>query len=287
MSPSGSPRPDGAVAPNTVPTAGQVGVRTAAAGLKLINSQAGLPTGATWSGGQVVVRGDNVIFERVHVKGGIEYYGKGTLTIRDSIIEGNDSAWAVVLGHSGHITIEDSTLRWVGPQRERSGNGAVHGDATLTLRRNDISGMPDGVQVGPGRSLIEQNYIHDLAMIGEYPNNTHNDGIQSYGGPDLVIRYNRIDLSVGGKAYDGTHQNAAIFVQPSGAACTNLQIVGNYLSGGGYILRLESPTRDATVAGNRFGPTMGGFGTHLVEGGTTFTRWADNLDSAGKTIAKP
>jgi hypothetical protein len=282
-----SSRPAGALPPDTVPVAGQVGVRTPVADLRAINSQAGLPAGATWSGGQVIVRGANVTFERVYVKGSIEYLGTGTLTIRDSIIEGNANGWAVVLGRSGHLTIEDSTLRWVGPPRQTWGNGAVHGDSTMTLRRNDISGTPDGIQVGPGRSLIEQNYIHDLAMLGVYPNNTHNDGIQSYGGPDLFIRYNRIDISKDGKAYDGTHQNAAIFVQPGGTPCTNLQLIGNYLSGGGFILRLESPTRDATVVGNNFGPTTGGWGTHLVERGTTFTQWADNRDSAGRTIAQP
>jgi hypothetical protein len=281
----------GSVAPGAVPDAGQVGFLGDPASLQVIDGANKAPAGTGWNTGVLQVTGNDVVLDKVFVKGGVTFQGSGTLTIKNSIIEGNHSAQSVVLGMKGHLDIQDSTIRWKagdgGPQADW-GNGAIHGDSTVTLLRNDISGTPDGIQNGPGRSTIEQNYIHDLALIGTYPNNTHNDGIQSYGGPDLVIRYNRIDIEgPHGVAYDGTHQNAAVFVQPSGTSSTNLQVVGNYLAGGGYIMRLEGPMSGAVVTDNKFGPTTGGWGEVLVNKDVGIARWSGNVSAAGKTVAQP
>ncbi len=284
-----APNPGGAVPPGAVPAAGQVGYRGDRAKLKVVDGPGSAPKGTTWNSGALRFAGGDVLLENVHVKGGIEYSGKGTLTIRNSVIEGNHFSWAPLLGNSGHIDVRDTTItykdsQWPGKQW---GNGAIHGDATVTVIRCDISGTPDGIQNGPGNSTIEQNHIHDLLRAGEYPNNTHNDGIQAYGGPNLSIRYNRIDISADGKAYDGTHQNGAVFVMPSdGWAAANLQVVGNYLAGGGYILRLGTPMSNVVVTDNRFGTTAGGFGEVLVDG-PGIVRWANNTSSTGKVINQP
>ncbi len=280
--------PVGAPGPGTIPAAGSVGFRGDAAALKVIDGPGTAPAGTKWNAGQLQVLSNDLVLDRVSVKGGITFQGGGTLTIRNSIVEGNSSSQSAVLGLKGHLDISDSTLRWKAGSTPGNtwGNGAVHGDSTMTLRRNDISGTPDGIQNGPGRSTIEQNWIHDLARLGTYPNNTHNDGIQSYGGPDLIIRNNRIDISADGKAYDGTHQNGAVFVQPGGGA-SNLQVVGNYLAGGGYIMRLEGPISGAVVTDNKFGPTTGGWGEVLVEKGVAIAAWANNVSSAGKPVNKP
>jgi hypothetical protein len=281
----------GSVAPGAVPDAGQVGFLGDPASLQVIDGANKGPAGTSWNSGVLQVTGNDVVLDKVFVKGGVTFQGSGTLTIKNSIIEGNHSAQSAVLGMKGHLDIQDSTIRWKagdgGPQAQW-GNGAIHGDSTMTLLRNDISGTPDGIQNGPGRSTIEQNYIHDLARIGTYPNNTHNDGIQSYGGPDLVIRYNRIDIEgPDGVAYDGTHQNGAVFVQPSGGSSTNLQVVGNFLAGGGFILRLEGPMSGAVLTDNKFGPTTGGWGEVLADKGIGIAAWSGNVSAAGKPVPQP
>lgn len=281
----------GSVAPGVVPSAGQVGFRGDPAPLAVIDGANTAPSGTTWNTGVLQVTGNDVTLDKVFVKGGVTFQGSGTLTIKNSIIEGNRRAQSVVLGMKGHLDIQDSTIRWKageeGPQAQW-GNGAIHGDSTMTILRNDISGTPDGIQNGPGRSTIEQNHIHDLARIGSYPNNTHNDGIQSYGGPDLVIRHNRIDIEgPDGVAYDGTHQNGAIFVQPSGGSSQNLQVVGNFLAGGGYIMRLEGPMSGAVVKDNKFGPTTGGWGEVLADKEVGIAQWSGNLTAGDKTVNQP
>ncbi|MGW5050961.1 right-handed parallel beta-helix repeat-containing protein [Actinokineospora sp. NPDC004072] len=281
--------PPGALAPGVVPAPGQVGFRGDRSALKVIDGPGSAPPGTEWNAGALRFGGGDVTLSRVWVKGGVEYSGSGTLVIRDSVIEGNRHSWSPLMAISGHVDVRDSTITYKdsqipGPQW---GNGVVHGDARMTLIRNDISGAPDGIQNGRGNSVIEQNHIHGMRVFGSPPNNTHNDGIQAYGGPNLKIRYNRIDISAGGLAYDGAHQNGAIFLMPSAEnPAKNLEVVGNYLAGGGYILRLGAPLSGAVVTGNRFGTTKGGFGEVLVDGGG-IARWSGNTDAAGKPVRQP
>jgi hypothetical protein len=283
--------PAGTLAQDTVPRPGQVGYTGDPSKLTVIDGRGAVPAGSQWSSGQLQVPGDNVKLDHAFVKGGIVYSGKGTLTVSNSIVEGNKDSWSVIMGDSGHLDIRDTTVRWKAgdPGPDRWGNGAIHGDSTVTVVRCDISGTPDGVQNGPGKSRFEQNYIHDMVRRGEYPNATHNDGIQSYGGPDLIIRYNRIDISgPNGLAYDGQHQNGAVFIAPSGASpSSGLQVVGNYLAGGGFILRLGAPMTGAVVTGNSFGPTTGGWGEVALDKGAAVARWSGNTKASGKALEKP
>ena len=286
------PAPGGPVPAGTVPDPGQVGFTGDPAKLRVISGPGDLPKGTVWNTGALQVTGDDVTLDGLYIKAGVDYYGHGTLTIRNSIIEGNHFAYAAVMGRSGHLDIRDTTITYKKGDKTPGwpwGDGAIHGDSTMTVLRSDISGYPDGVDVGPGNSQFVQNYIHDLARLGTYPDNVHNDGIQNYGGKDLVIKYNRIDISgPNGLAYDGTHQNGAVFIQPDNQTpSVNPQIIGNYLRGGGFTLRLEEPMRGAVVTGNRFGPTTGGWGEATRENDVTIAQWSDNLSSSGKVVPPP
>ncbi len=290
--PSQAPKPaaPAGVAAGKAPAPGQVGFRGDAGRLKVVDGPGSAPAGTRWEGGVLRIDGGDVTLDGLFVKGGVEYSGRGTLAIRNSVIEGNSNMHSPVIGNSGHVDVRDSTIRWKagdGAPGDSWGNGGIHGDARFTVIRCDISGTPDGIQTGGHDSRFEQNYIHDLAMLGTYPNNTHNDGIQSYGGRNVVILNNRIDLlDKQGQAYNG-HQNAALFFMPDGGwPLVDVQIVGNYLVGGGYTLRLGSPTTNAIVTDNKFGPTTGGWGELLVEG-AQISKWANNTDVNGKQLAKP
>lgn len=287
---SPAPAPTGPVADGTAPAPGQVGFRGDPAGLTVVDGPGSAPAGTTWVDGVLRIDQGDLTLDGYFVSGGVEYSGSGTLTIRNSVIEGNASMYSAVMGNTGHVDVRDSTIRWKagdsGPDGPW-GNGAIHGDSRFTIIRCDISGTPDGIQTGAHDSRFEQNYIHDLAMFGTYPNETHNDGIQSYGGRNVVIAHNRIDLrDKQGAAYNG-HQNAALFFMPDQDwPLVDAQIVGNWLSGGGFTLRLGPFISNAVVTDNQFGPTTGGWGELLVEG-AQISRWANNTDATGKELVKP
>lgn len=271
-----------------VPQPGEVGFTGDRSSLTVIDSASNAPDGTTWSNGTLRVDDANVTLNRVWVKGSVDYYGAGTLTIRDSLIEANGSSWAVVWGRSaaGTLNISDSTVRWpaaVPAPGPTWGTGAVNGESSMFLLRNDISGTVDGIQQSSGNSVFQQNYIHDLRMFGTYPNNSHNDGLQLYGGPNVAVLYNYIELN----GYDGDHQNAAVFLSDDGPGFTAPQIIGNYLSGGGFTLRLEQGVADAVVTDNRFGPVAGGFGSVALAVGATLVQWSDNTTVDGEPVAEP
>lgn len=265
----------------TAPAPGTVGYRGPVSALTVIDSPANAPAGTKWTGGILSVSARDLVLDGVYVKGGIEFNGSGTLTIRNSIIEGGGS-WMVVVGFANgcNLDISNSTLRWKAGSTppQGIGAGAIHGYCKLRAVGNDISGTPDGIQLGEGNSLIEGNWIHDLALLGRYPNNTHNDGIQLYGGSGIVIRNNRIDIG-----WDGEHQNGAIFFQ---GRFTAPVIAGNWLSGGGYTFRIETNTTGAVVTDNTILKAGNAWGEVLVEPQTVGT-WSGNVNGNGRTIPRP
>lgn len=281
--PTTTPPPGGPVQPGTVGFLGNP------ASLTVISGPDTAPPGTTWvANGTLRVDTDNLRLDHVYVKGTIDYYGHGTLSIHDSIVESIGVGWAVILLRTtdAYFEISDSTVTWpadVAPPGSPWSNGCIHGDAASFVLRNDISGCPDGVQQAGGDSIYDSNYIHDPRLIGVYPNNSHNDGLQLYGGPDYVVRNNYIEL----EGYDGTHQNAAVFFSDDGARTPSPVVVNNYMSGGGFQLRFEATTSDAYVTDNIFGPLDGGFGHASASGGATIETWTRNVDNNGDTVPRP
>ncbi|MGI8693474.1 MAG: DUF4082 domain-containing protein [Geodermatophilaceae bacterium] len=283
-------RPSGGVLPpDTLPTSpDQVGFRGDPGTLKVINSSATAPAGTSWTNNTLRIDTANVTLNSVYVKGSIDYLGNGTLTITNSIVQGNGSSWSVVFCDNSNATvnISDSDIIWPAstpPPGSGWGNGAVHGDSDMNLLRNEISGTPDGVQQAGGNSTFIQNYLHNFRVYGTYPNNSHNDGFQLYGGPNTRVEYNNIQLD----GYDGTHQNGSIFASDDGGGSPGIEVIGNYLGGGGYQLRLERGTTNAVVTDNIFGPLDGGFGHATIASGASAATWARNVDQNGNTVNKP
>jgi hypothetical protein len=259
-----------------------VGFRGDRGSLAVIDGKDSAPPGTSWVNGTLVIGSGSVTLTHVWVKGSIDFDGSGTLTVTDSVVQANGSSWSVVLGRNpaGRILISDSTIVWpqdVAPPSDDWGNGAVHGDARMVLRRNDISGTPDGVQQGSGNSTFEGNYIHGLRSLAQ----SHNDGIQLYGGPNVVIRGNYIVL-------DGPpeFQNAAVFLSDDGGGFTGPVVDNNYLLGGGYVLRLEDGCKSAVVTANDFGP-LAGYGEVDVTAGASVDLWRDNVTATGRLLPRP
>jgi len=119
---------------------------------------------------------------------------------------------------------------------------------------SDISGCADGIKIGGGARIVG-NYIHDLAQKP----GLHNDGIQMQGGSDVLIARNTIVTVDKG----GSTANAAVFIQSESAPIDNVSIVGNFVDGFGFSLRLNGDRVTGSeivdnVIGTRhlFGPTL-------------------------------
>lgn len=257
-----------------IPEPGEVGFRGDPSSLKVIDSSDDAPAGTRWYGSYLRVLADDVRLEGVHIKGGLHITGGGTVTVRNSIIEGGHGWWGIVYNGnaSNFLDISDSTLRWregSSPSGGSAGSGVIHGARKSRIVRNDISGMGDGIQVA-GDAVIEQNHIHDLFHNGV----VHNDGIQFYAGTNHQVRFNRFETPY------NSMTNGVIFTQGSGIG--TMRIEGNYIDGGGYQLHLQNGR--IAVVDNTFGPNKQ-WGTHRVTGATV-SEWSGNVHSGGGTVAR-
>jgi hypothetical protein len=222
---------------------------TPAEQLTVYTAGTGAPPGTRWQGGYLEVVTPGTVLERVHIKGGVDHVGGGQLTVRDSIIEGGAS-WMILNSRGGTLLVEDSTLRWrdgttVNPDKG-NGSGVIQaGGTNLTVRRSNLSGNPDGIQCS-GQCLVEDTWIHDLAMVGVYPENTHNDGIQFYGG-NLTVRNSMLNTGA-----QSPYSNAAVFLQ-GGSLTDCITVEGDtWLNGGGYTFYGQVGRID--LNDTRFGP---------------------------------
>ncbi len=261
---------------------GTVGFMGDESTLTVIDDANDAPPGTIWvdDGQYLAVNADDLVLDGVYIVGGLDFYGSGTLTIRNSVIEGGHGGWqTIMLRDTGNrLELSDSTLRWhqAGIQSPGSGPGSIQisGRHSVSIVRNDISGMPDGIQVTGDDIVITDNWIHDQIVLGEGANATHNDGIQLYeGSTNVFISRNHIDIGV----VEG-HTNGAVFASgPSSGEVSN-----NYLAGGGYSLRLSGG--EWSVTGNVFGPD------HLFNYATIadveIGEWSDNAAYDG-TIVNP
>lgn len=231
-------------------------------------------------------------YEGVYFEDMIYLSGAGAYVFRDCIVEGTEDLWGIAaydanLGGSSSILFEDSTLRWrSGDTLSSEGQGAIVNlgvSLTLSVVRCDVSGKADGLQVA-GTVTVTDTYIHDLVWAGTVPDNTHNDGIQMFGGTlDCTGCY----ILVGAQT---PYSNSCLFFQ--GAEITDVSVVGNYLSGGGYSYYAQNGAH--TVQNNTFNTDNSSgnarlkghlFGTHTFEGaGPTLVDWSGNIDETGAEV---
>jgi Right handed beta helix region len=140
------------------------------------------------------------------------------VTIRDSVIRVSDH-WLVLNdeGATG-LRIVDTELDGTG---NASGDAAVAG-GSYTLTRVNVHGTVDGLKVGSDVT-VEDSYIHDLVMTA----GSHNDGIQSLGSEDVVIRNNTVIVGDGATS-------AVLLSTGSASSMRRITIEHNLLGGGAY-----------------------------------------------------
>jgi hypothetical protein len=119
----------------------------------------------------------------------------------------------------------------------------------FTLVSCDISGTCDGIHIygsltdrndpNAGNVTVLNSWIHDLVHYGNPPDTSHsdgshNDGVQLVGGHNILFQGNR---------FDGSMYNACMMIQHSLADIYDLNITGNWFSGGAVNLNLSDIDR--------------------------------------------
>ena len=235
-------------------------------------SNTGVPAGTalTPSGGMTINTAGAVINAR-DISGAV-VVNAPNVTIRRSRIR-SSSSWAVENNSTG-LLIEDSEIDGLGA------NGHAIGSANMTLRRVNIHGAENGLDVD-GNLIVEDSYIHDLTTA----NGAHTDGAQfNQGASDIVFRHNTIAPVAGSSG--GT--SCIIMWDEGGAQNTRVRIEDNRLLGRGVAYTLYSPRQQASqiyINRNRF--IAGKFGTTSgVHVGTTVTEFNGNVyDDTGKPVS--
>lgn len=134
------------------------------------------------------------------------------------------------------------------------GGISVSGASDVVIRRNNIQGSTsDLIHVTSDTGRIRNLTITDNFLHNPQPAcGAHADGIQVRGVENLRIENNAIDMGAWRQVCGQDALNAALFFENANGGNLTIRIIGNYLNGAGYVLRL-APGRDQHITGNRFG----------------------------------
>ena len=255
-----------------------VGFKGDTSGLAALDVGDPLPSGAVWDGPAIRVNSDDFVLDGYIINGCIDIYGADPI-IRNCIINAtSDSFWGIH-GREGTLTVEDTTI--IGPGQNPAGVQTENGPAILT--RCDISGFNDGIAT-LGAAQIKQCYVHHLA----YGPEKHNDGVQYYGGSDLVIQncyFDLIDYADGRPA--GLGQNACVTLNETLVPNINPTVDDNFMVGGAYYLRIAGDVTGATVTNNDFGELKDPAFNEVNVIPSTIAVWSNNRKADGSLIPQP
>jgi len=211
---------------------------------------------------------DGAIVENVAVRGRIEI-DANDVTVRNFRASGVEIA-----PEATGTLLEDGEIDG-GGSTDRDGVGY----ANYTARRLDVHGVADGFKAH-GNVVIEDCYVHDLAVIGEGDDMSHNDGVQISGGRDVIIRRSWFERI-------GT--NAAIFVKTDIGEIQNVTIESNHIDGGGWSISvMPGPGGEADlplgvlIRANQFGDDHEYGPMGIPKTGVTVA--SDNVDSRGTSL---
>lgn len=220
-------------------------------------------TGWAWDADDflVLVNGAAATVSGLDIDGSVFITGAGA-TLENCHVKGN--SFAAVMVQAADVTVQDCEIEkeagyLLGLKGIWFDDGGENGQAL----RNNIHSVEDGVYISDTGVLVEDNYIHDLAVASADP---HYDGIQGdTGAGGATIRHNHVDI--------GITQNACVGV----ANVDGATIDDNLLKGGGYTLRAEiAGTTNLTITDNRLGAHE--FGYYSLEGTDGTLVFTGNVD---------
>lgn len=189
-----------------------------------------------------ITLGDNAVLDNFDLSGEITVTGKNVVIrcgrIRTSAVYGVTAT----RGGAESYLIEGVEIQGVSSSGGNSAAIAPYG--RWTARNLDVWRFRDGIKLGSNHT-VEGSWIHDLWKV----DGAHNDGMQSVGGRNVVIRGNNIE----GPWQAST--SALILGAGTVGYLEDYVIEGNRLSGGGYTVYVGgkdgSPTpQNITVRNN-------------------------------------
>lgn len=199
----------------------------------------GVPAGTVLTpSGSITVTVDNTVLSGLDVNGCITVNAKN-VTIKNTRVRCN-GYYPIRADGGSNTLIQDVTIDGMGSSTPT----AVYGDSYTVLRAN-IFGVGDGPRAG-SNVTVQDSYIHDLVVA----NGSHNDGIQSTGGSNIVIRGNNIQHPGQG--------NATLMLTPTFGPLSNVLVENNLLNGGAFTVHAggdptEAATTNVVFRNNRFG----------------------------------
>lgn len=186
---------------------------------------------------------DGVVFDRCL------FIEANNVTVKNSTITGSCSTPVINDNGNGNV-FDHNTITGGGPE---TGAGILCSNCKIL--NNDISRTADGIKLTSNQE-VRGNFIHNLAQgIGAGGTPTHNDGMQSQGGSNVIIDGNTIDGNTCPPSnVEGC--NGAIYLQPTGSSpitgytITNNRITGNWPYFGIYLHPGSGAGINATISNN-------------------------------------
>ncbi len=209
------------------------------------------------------------------------YTGPSRITQPGTVIDSKLITTPLVITASAHnVTIKNSRIAAQGfwlvlndegatnlqiIDTEMDGKGNTSSDAAIagrnyTLTRVNIHGTVDGLKLG-SKVTVQDSYIHDLVMTAD----SHNDGMQSLGSDDVLIRHNTVIMPNGATS-------AILLSTGSADSMRRITIDNNLVAGGAYTIYggyqagvdVLSRVSDIVVSNNRIStvihPNGGAYG---------------------------
>ncbi|HET9411303.1 MAG TPA: right-handed parallel beta-helix repeat-containing protein [Candidatus Saccharimonadales bacterium] len=132
---------------------------------------------------------------------------------------------------------------------------SLSGTATAVIDRNEIRDYgADGMHITSDSGQVSNVTVTNNFIRSPIPEpGAHADGVQVRGVNGLTFTNNAIDMGVWKQVAGQDALNAAIFLEDANGGNSNITLNGNYLNGGGYILRIGVGPNQQYI-NNRFGP---------------------------------
>jgi uncharacterized protein DUF4082 len=209
------------------PDASNTGPRKSASALAAVPGK--VTGGKGWhydSRGWIEVDGNGAVLDGLNLSHGIDITASD-VTIRNVRVSETGESFGIGLRHTKNVTIEDSDI--FSPQ---TGSGRlmvaikdIYSDSSgLKILRNDMWNTSTAVEIDAG--LVQDNYIHDLALTGgDHINGTTSNASD---GSTLTLRHNTV--------LNKYQQTDAISLFEDFGVQANRVIDDNLMAGGGYTL---------------------------------------------------
>ena len=207
----------------------------------------GVPVGVTLKpSGGLVIDTPGVVIEGLDIAGSVKINAPN-VTLRNSRIKSGDYQVVMVGKSITGVVVQNCSI-----DGQRSGGQGIAGQGAFIA--NNIANTSDGIDVRGDDTLIQDNYIHDMAQ----PTGAHPDGIQADGGfSNLSIIHNTVVNELG--------DNSSLMLDNYWGPIKNVLINDNQFLGGGYTVYLNEMAKQ---------PNGGG-------GPVTNVRFTNNIVSKG------